>query len=165
MKFKVLAAFSIVLIILGVASLGTVLQELSDNIREDTFLGFTMAAGFITIGACGYLAARKRYSAGWRMYTGVFLAFFGLIGASIETDSIVNLRAEEPVFGFVLAGAFVVWGFLLTRSGYKRNLKRTSAVTVRDFKPSPGAPAMESTPRTEVQEQQGIEAGTGAWKR
>ena len=126
MRFKVVAAFSVVLIILGVASLGTTLQDLSEGVREDTYLGGVMAGWFLVGGGLLYWAARKRYSVGWRMYLGFSLMFFGFVGASVEADSIANLRAEEPVFGFVLAGAFVVAGFLLTRSGYWRNAVRVS---------------------------------------
>ena len=86
-----------------------------------------MAAWFLAGGVLLYWAARKRYSVGWRMYLGAFLVFFGFVGASVEADSIVNLRAEEPVFGFVLAGAFVVAGLFLARSGYWQNVKRSSS--------------------------------------
>jgi peptidoglycan/LPS O-acetylase OafA/YrhL len=94
--------------------------------RGETYLGATMAAWFMAGGALLYWAAAKRYSVGWRIYVGAFLGFFGFVGAAIEADNIVNLRAEEPVFGFVLAGAFVVAGFLLARSGYWRNVRRAS---------------------------------------
>ena len=127
MKFKVVAALSVILIILGVTSLGTMLQDLNQGLREDTYLGGTMAAWFLVGGGLLYWAARKRYSIGWRMYLGAFLVFFGFVGASVEADSIVNLRAEEPVFGFVLAGAFVVAGLLVARSGYWRNIRRSSS--------------------------------------
>jgi hypothetical protein len=110
--------------ILGVASLGAVLQDISEDIREDTYLGSTMAVGFLLGGVLMYTAARKHYSVGWRIYLGAFLVFFGFVGASVEADSIVNLRADEPVFGFVLAGAFAVSGFLLASSGYWRNVQR-----------------------------------------
>jgi peptidoglycan/LPS O-acetylase OafA/YrhL len=126
MKFKVLAVFSIVLIILGVASLGTLLQDMSEGMSEDTYLGTTMTVCFLVGGALLYWAARRRYSPGWRMYAGAFLTFFGFVGASIEADSIANLRAEDPVFGFVLAGAFVLAGFLVARSGYWANVRRSS---------------------------------------
>jgi hypothetical protein len=143
MRFKVVAAFSVVLIILGVASLGTMLQDLSEGVREDTYLGGTMAGWFLTGGALLYWAARKRYSVGLRIYVGAFLVFFGFVGAAIEADNIVNLRAEEPVFGFVLAGAFVTAGLLLARSGYWRNARQAASWSGQPSEGAVGWPVPE----------------------
>jgi len=125
MRFKVMAGFSLVLIILGVASLGALLQDLGQGVGEDTCLGAVMAGWFLGGGGLLYWAARKRYAVDWRVYPGGFLVFFGFVGASIEADSIANLRAEEPVLGFVLAGAFAVAGLLIARSGYLRSIARS----------------------------------------
>ena len=165
MKFKVLAAFSIILIILGVASLGTMLQDLSRGMRGDTYLGTTMAAWFIAGGALLYWAARRRYSVGWRMYLGAFLTFFGFIGASIEADSIVNLRAEEPVFGFVLAGAFAVSGFLLARSGYWRNAKRAATEGGPCTEAASGWSGVAPASGTRVARSEEVVAATGSVRK
>lgn len=160
MKFKVLAAFSVVLIILGVASLGTMLQDLSRGMRGETYLGATMAAWFMAGGALLFWAAAKRYSVGWRIYVGAFITFFGFVGTSIEADNIVNLRAEEPIFGFVLAGAFVVGGFLLARSGYWRNVRRASD---RSGQPAELATGWSSAePVSEAHEARSEEVGVAA---
>ena len=163
MKFKILAILSVVLIILGVASLGAVLQDISEDIREDTYLGSTMAVCFLLGGLLLYTAARRCYSVGWRIYLGAFLIFFGFVGASVEADNTVNLRAEEPVFGFVLAGAFALAGFLLARSGYWHNVQkardsvegRTGATTAwPDAKPA-------ASPEAGRREEVVAGAGTG----
>ena len=165
MKFKILAGFSVVLIIVGVASLGTTLQDLSQSIREDTYLGATMAVWFIAGGALLFWAARKRYSVGWRMYLGAFLTFFGFIGASIEADSIVNFRAEEPVFGFVLAGAFAVSGFLLARSGYWRNARRTFNQLDGRTETAAGWPGAAPASQSRLARSEEVVAATGSAKR
>lgn len=162
MKFKILAILSVILIILGVASLGAVLQDISEDIREDTYLGSTMAVCFLLGGVLLYTAARKSYSAGWRIYLGAFLVFFGFVGASIEADNIVNLRAEEPVFGFVLAGAFAISGFLLARSGYWRNVRRAPDRVDGRTGTTTGRPDAKPAASTEVWHREEVVAGTGA---
>jgi peptidoglycan/LPS O-acetylase OafA/YrhL len=124
MRFRILAVASVVLVILGVSSLGVTLQDLNAGIEGDTYLGFTMAACFLAGGVSLYVAARRRYWAGWRIYVGSFLAFFGFVGASVEADDVANLRAEDPILGFMLACVFVTSGYLLARSGYVRGTRR-----------------------------------------
>jgi peptidoglycan/LPS O-acetylase OafA/YrhL len=165
MKFKVLAVFSVVLIILGVASLGTMLQDLSRGVGEDTYLGTTMAVWFIAGGALLYWAAGKCYSVGWRMYLGAFLTFFGFIGASIEADSIVNLRAREPVFGFVLAAVFVVSGCLLARSGYRRDVKRSSDQRDRCTEAAAGWSGVTPASATRVARSEEVVAAIGSVRK
>ncbi len=158
MRFKALAVLSVILIIFGVASLGAMLQDLSQDVRDDTYLGATMAVWFIAGGASLYWAAGKRYSVGWRMYLGAFLALFGCIGASIEADDIVNVRAEGPVFGFVLAGAFVVSGFLLARSGYWRNAEQASSQSDRFAETTVGWPGVATASATRLEKSEAVAA-------
>lgn len=165
MKFKVIAVLGVVSIILGVASLGAVLQDLSEGIEEDTYLGFTMAVGFIAGGVYLYMAARRSYSIGWRMLLGLFLVFFGFVGASIEADSIVNQRAEDPVFGMVLAGAFAVSGFLLARSGYWRNRERGRTRASRVDTAAMGHSDSPGLPQVGADEAEKVPAGVGAEER
>jgi hypothetical protein len=162
MKFKFLAALSIVIIIFGVAALGSVLQELSERITEDIYLGFTMAVGLLAGGAFLYWAARRRYSLGWRLWLGLFLIFFGSVGAAVEADNIVNNRAEATVFGFVLASAFAVSGFLVARAGYWRNRERPGAVTGQRETALPGHRGATDMARARTPEPQEVRVGAQA---
>jgi hypothetical protein len=165
MKFKLLAVLSIVIIIFGVAALGSVLQDLSERITDDIYLGFTMAVGLLAGGAFLYWAARRRYSLGWRLWLGLFLVFFGFVGTAVEADNMVNNRAEAPVFGFVLASAFAVSGFLVARAGYWRNRERSGAGTWQGETALPGHQGATGTAGARMQEPQEVAVGAQAESR
>jgi hypothetical protein len=127
MKLKAFRVISVVLIIFGVASIGAMLDDLSKGIREDTYLGTAMGAGFVLGGVLLFRAAKLGSRIGWRGLLGAFMVLFGMVGAGVEADNIANLRADQPIFGCVLAGIFIVSGFLLARSGRQQRAETGSS--------------------------------------
>jgi hypothetical protein len=154
MKSRFLWIAATVLIFFGLVSGAAVIDEIIKGKTEDRFLGCTIAVCFTAGGILLLRALKARYPLNWRIFMGAFLAFFGIVGASVETDALAHLRSEQPVLGFTVAAVFVVVGSLLARSGHRRNL-------VHDKSHRPGAGPFPAARCSNLQET-AAEADSGA---
>jgi hypothetical protein len=127
----VLYVLGSILILLGLLGLLVEIGMRLDGETADPFLGATIVASCLLLGAFAVTAAKLRYKGGWPTAIGLILATFGLLGLAIELDAYVAANQEDPVTGVLLGVGSLVAGTLLLRSGHKAHASARTATTAR----------------------------------
>jgi hypothetical protein len=114
----------VALIVLGLMSAAVAIDDLAKGVKEDIVLGFLMSISFVLAGILIRRNLKSGHLPGWRMMVGGFMVFFAVTGLAVELDSLITNTSEDLAVGITMVGIFAAVGYLLARSGYRRQARK-----------------------------------------